>query len=175
MGYVLLDRDGTINADPGYLSDPGAVELLPGAAEGLRRMREMGLGLIVVTNQSAIGRGYFDLDRLEEIHERLREILEAEGVALDAIYFCPHKPDDGCSCRKPGTGMVEKAMEEFGFDPEQCFMIGDKESDIELGRRVGATTFLIRSEEADETETQADYVVDDLAEAAEGIKNIFEF
>jgi histidinol-phosphate phosphatase family protein len=141
--FVLLDRDGVINVERNYLSDPEQMELIPGAAAGLRRLQELGLGLVVVTNQSGIGRGYYDETRLEAIHARLRELLGAAGVALDGIYFCPHTPDDDCDCRKPAVGLAHRAAAEHGFDPHQAFVVGDKKCDIDFGRRLGATTFLV--------------------------------
>ena len=141
--FVLLDRDGTIIPERHYLADPSLVELLPGVAEALRRLQRMGLGLAVLTNQSGIGRGLFDNARLDQIHGRLRTLLAAEDVLLDGIYYCPHLPEDHCSCRKPETGLVEHAARELGFDPTASFMVGDKPCDIDLGRRVGATTFLV--------------------------------
>ncbi|HSV28762.1 MAG TPA: D-glycero-beta-D-manno-heptose 1,7-bisphosphate 7-phosphatase [Candidatus Omnitrophota bacterium] len=166
--FVLIDRDGTINVEKNYLSDPDQLELLPGVAEALRMLQSMGLGIAVITNQSGIARGYFGLDALARVHARLREILKAEGVAVDGIYICPHGPDDDCACRKPLPGMVEQAMAEHGFDPKAAFMIGDKEADVGLGRGVGATTFLVRTGYGRKYEaaTKADHVVDDLLAAA---------
>jgi D-glycero-D-manno-heptose 1,7-bisphosphate phosphatase len=174
--FVVLDRDGTIIVERHYLSDPAQVELLPGAASALRQLRELGLGLVVITNQSAIGRGFFDRERLGLIHARLCELLEAEGVHLDGNYFCPHKPEDNCACRKPRPGLMELAARELGFTRQACFVIGDKDSDIELGRRVGATTFLVRTgygaQVAADITVTPNYVVDDLAEAAQTIRRI---
>lgn len=171
--FVLLDRDGTLIAERHYLSDPRQVELLANAARGLSQMRTMGLGLVVITNQSGIGRGFFDEARLHRIHQRLNELLEAEGIVLDGLYFCPHLPEDNCSCRKPRTGLIELASKELGFDPKDCFMIGDKACDVELGQRVGATTFLVRTgygaREIAHGTISPDYVVDDLWEAAQAI------
>lgn len=168
--YVLLDRDGTINVERHYLSDPEQLELLPNAARGLAAMTQLGLGLIVITNQSGVARGLFDIARLDEIHARLRALLAAEGVALDGIFYCPHLPEDGCGCRKPLTGLVERAAREFSFRPEECFMIGDKPCDLTLGRVIGATTFLVRtgygSQVPADIAAKADYVVDDLLGAA---------
>jgi D-glycero-D-manno-heptose 1,7-bisphosphate phosphatase len=178
--FVLLDRDGTINFERHYLSDPRQLSLLPGAAAGLRSMRELGLGLVVVTNQSGIARGYFDSARLEKIHERLHELLGAAGVELDGIYSCPHGPDDNCPCRKPRPGMANAAAREFGFDPKQTFVIGDKDCDIQLGRSIGATTLLVRTGHGIETVSklsaaspamcQPDHVVADLSAAAAVIR-----
>ncbi|HET9418435.1 MAG TPA: HAD family hydrolase [Chthoniobacterales bacterium] len=174
--FVVLDRDGTVIVKRHYLSDPDQVELLSGAATGLRRLRELDLGLVLVTNQSAIGRGFFDQSRLELVHRRLRELLEAERVRLDGIYFCPHKPDDECVCRKPQPGMVETAAEELDFDPRLCFVIGDNDCDVALGRRVGATTILVRTgygaQVVAEGKAHPDYVVDNLAEAAQLIERL---
>ena len=136
-------------------------------------MREMGLGLVVITNQSGIGRGFFDETQLHLIHQRMNELLEAEGIALDALYYCPHLPEDNCSCRKPRTGLIDLASKELGFDPKDCFVIGDKACDVELGQRVGATTFLVRTgygtREIANDIINPDYVVDDLWNAAQTI------
>jgi D-glycero-D-manno-heptose 1,7-bisphosphate phosphatase len=168
--YVLLDRDGTVIVERNYLSDPGQIELIPGAAEGLRSLSQMGLGLLIVTNQSGIGRGYFDEARLAKIHERMCGMLADRGVALDDIYVCPHTPEDGCACRKPRTGLIVQAAAQHGFEPAEAFVVGDKASDIALGQRVGACTFLVRTgygAQYESTEpTRPDYVVDDLFEAA---------
>ncbi|MBI3252236.1 MAG: HAD family hydrolase [Candidatus Omnitrophica bacterium] len=143
---MLLDRDGTLIVDRHYLADPQGVELLPGVGAGLRQMRELGLGLVVITNQSGVGRGYFTLEQVEQVHQRLGQLLAVEQVQLDGIYSCPHTPADGCSCRKPATGLVEKAASELDFEPQSCFVVGDRLCDVELGRRIGATTFLVRGE-----------------------------
>lgn len=174
--FALLDRDGTVIVEKHYLSDPDAVELLDGAAAGLRRLRELGLGLALVTNQSAIGRGYFDRARLAEIHARLTTLLEAEGVALDGIFFCPHHPDEGCGCRKPAPGLVEQAAGRLGFDPKEAFVIGDMKSDVALGRAVGATSILVRTGYGgrDEAEADADHVAEGLADAAELIAGLLQ-
>ena len=175
-GVVVLDRDGTINVERHYLADPAQVELLAGAAEGLRHLRDLGLELIVVTNQSGVGRGYFTEDTLAAIHARLVECLAAEGVELGGIYVCPHVPADGCRCRKPGPGLLEQAARERGFEPRAAFVIGDKASDIELGRRAGSTTLLVRtgygSEVAGAGDVIADHVVEDLREAARVIEGL---
>ena len=168
--FVVLDRDGTINVEGDYISSPDQVELLPRTAAGLRAIRDMGLGLIVITNQSAIGRGYFDRARLEEIHARLRELLAREAVELDGIYACPHTAEDGCTCRKPQPGLLQRAAAELGFRPQECFVVGDKPSDVELGKSVGAATILVRTGYGAGNEAARlctpDFVADDLLEAA---------
>lgn len=154
-----------------YLADPDAVELLPGAAAGLRTMQRLGLGLVLITNQSGIGRGYFSEERLGQVHERLRRLLADEGIVLDGIYYCPHAPADDCPCRKPRPGLLLRAATEVEFRPADSFVIGDKRCDLELGRAVGATTLLVRTGYGAEVESAgpaaaADWIVDDLSAAA---------
>jgi D-glycero-D-manno-heptose 1,7-bisphosphate phosphatase len=174
--FVLLDRDGTINVEKAYLSSVEGLELVPNAVAGLRAMRDLGLGLVVLTNQSGIGRGYFGAEAVERIHGALAGLLSAGGVSLDGIYICPHGPEDGCPCRKPAPGLAEQAALELGFRLADSFVIGDKAADIELGRRVAATTILVRTGYGREVEAnrvaQPDYVADDLAAAARVIARI---
>ena len=176
--FVLLDRDGTIVVERHYLSDPAGVELLPGAARGLRRMRELGLGLVVITNQSAIGRGYFNEARLDQIHARLCKLLREEQVSLDGIYYCPHRPEDRCECRKPESALPSRAARELDFNPAESLVIGDKECDIELGKRLGATTFLVLTgygrETAAHQRVRPDFVVAGLEEAASEIEYLLQ-
>ena len=168
--FVLLDRDGTVIVDKNYLADHRQVELMPLAAEGLRRMRQMGLGLLVVSNQSGVGRGYFGLAELERVHARMSELLKAQGIELDGIYFCPHAPEEACACRKPQTGLAERAAAELGFDPASCFVIGDQDADMGLGRALKAKTILVRTGNGTQAEADGaaapDYVANDLLEAA---------
>jgi D-glycero-D-manno-heptose 1,7-bisphosphate phosphatase len=174
--FVVLDRDGTIIVERHYLSDPRQIEILPGAVRGLRQLLAMGLGLVIVTNQSAVGRGFFDEAHLDLIHRRLCELLKAEGIQIEGFYFCPHLPDDDCSCRKPKPGLVERAAKELDFDLQASFVIGDKPADIELGRRVKATTFLVRTgygaEFVGDPTVNPDYVADDLSAAAQMIQRL---
>lgn len=167
--YVLLDRDGTLIVERNYLSRVEEVELLPASAQGLRSMNDAGLGLAVLTNQSGLARGYFDWDALNAIHARMAQFLANEGVSLSGIFVCPHAPGDGCDCRKPLPGLARRAAAELHFDPADSFVIGDKPCDIELGRCLGATTFLVRTGYGASWEREglrANYVVDDLLAAA---------
>lgn len=170
--FALIDRDGTINVEKHYLSDPDQLELYPGVGEALARLQKAGWGICVLTNQSGIARGYFNYFTLEAIHNRLGQLLGEFGVRVDGIYVCPHGPDDDCLCRKPLPGMVRQAEEHFGFDPAQAVMIGDKEVDVEMGQAVGAKTFLVRTghgQKAADKGSKADHVVADLAEAVDVI------
>jgi D-glycero-D-manno-heptose 1,7-bisphosphate phosphatase len=173
---VLLDRDGTINVEKHYLSAPDLLELLPGAAEGIRLMRQLGLAAVVVTNQSAIGRGYFSLHTLARIHQRLQDMLAHQQAELDRIYVCPHRPEQGCHCRKPEPGLAWRAAHELRGDLSASFVVGDKTCDIELGKRIGATTILVRSGYGDQValsgSIQADYMVANLLEAVPLIKRL---
>jgi D-glycero-D-manno-heptose 1,7-bisphosphate phosphatase len=174
--FVVLDRDGTVIAERNYLSSPDQVELLPGAAAGLRRLQERGFGLVIVTNQSGIGRGYYDEAALTCIHNRLQTLLSAHGVQLDGIYHCPHVPEDDCACRKPRTGLLEKAAADLDFVPSEAIVIGDKPCDIDLGRAVGAATILVRTgygaRYAMDTGLKPGMIADDLSAAAELIENL---
>jgi histidinol-phosphate phosphatase family protein len=138
-----LDRDGTIVVERHYLSDPKLVELIPGAASGLRRLGELGWGRIVVTNQSGIGRGYFSAEQALAVNRRMEELLALDGASIEAIYLCPHTPEDRCRCRKPEPGLAIRAAGDWAFDPKRCVVIGDKPCDIELGLGIGATSVLV--------------------------------
>lgn len=135
--FALLDRDGTIIIDKNYLSDPEQIEFARGAIEGLQMLRDAGFTLILVTNQSGIGRDYFDEACLEQIHDRLQTLLAQHELKLAAIYYCPHGPDDGCECRKPKTGMARRAMADFGFAADQAIVIGDSLADVQMAEAAG--------------------------------------
>lgn len=173
--FVLLDRDGTINEEVDHVLDPDQLRLIPGAAGALRDLRELGLGLVVVTNQSPIARGWLAPEELDRIHARLSELLAAEGARVEGYYVCPHGPDDACGCRKPATGLALRAATDHGFEPSSAFVVGDHRGDVEMGRRIGARTFLVRTghgiEELSGAEPFADHVVADLSEAAEIIRD----
>jgi len=143
---VILDRDGTMVIDRGYLADPDGLEFLPTAPEALRWLYDRGYRLVVVTNQSGVGRGLFPIDRVEAMNVRLHEMVERAGARLSKIYFCPHAPEANCDCRKPKLGLMEQAAAELNFDPRKSVVVGDKESDIEFGNRAGARTILLAAE-----------------------------
>ncbi len=176
--FIILDRDGTIIEECVYLSDPEQVKLLPGVGRALRELKQMGFGLVVITNQSGVGRGFFDEKQLEHIHKRLEQFLEREGVRLDGVYVCPHKPDDDCACRKPRLGLLQQAASELDFGLEDSIVIGDKPCDMDMGHLAGATTFLVRTgygaQFAAEENLKVDYVVDNLAAAAQVIRRLVE-
>ena len=140
---VFLDRDGTLNPDPGYIGTPAAFELLPGVGPALATLMGHGARLVVVTNQSGIARGKFTLGDLAMIHAKMRGLLDAAGACLDGVYFCPHHPDEGCRCRKPGTGMVERAAADLPLDLSRAYVIGDQAGDIEMAKRFGGRSVLV--------------------------------
>jgi D-glycero-D-manno-heptose 1,7-bisphosphate phosphatase len=162
--FALLDRDGTINVERDHLDDPDEVKLIPGAAAAIARLRdELGLGIVVVTNQAQIGRGSLTPERLQAINDRLVGLLAAEGATLDAVLHCPHAPEDGCDCRKPRPAMALRAAERFAFDPVRSFVVGDHAGDMGLGRAVGATTILVLTGHGDEERPKADGMADHVA------------
>lgn len=134
---VFLDRDGTIARDVPYCSRPEDFELLPGAAEGIKLLNEHGFKVVVVTNQSGIARGYFTERMLAEIHDKMITQLAEHGAHVDAIYYCPHHPDDNCDCRKPKPKMLFQAALDLDIDLSQSYVIGDSDMDVELARRAG--------------------------------------
>jgi D-glycero-D-manno-heptose 1,7-bisphosphate phosphatase len=146
---IFLDRDGTITVDTGYPSDPDEVELLPGAANALRTLRNRGWALVLVSNQSGVGRGLIAPDQARAVHERLVLELGACGVELDGAYYCPHVPEDACECRKPRPGLLQRAAAELGLDLADSMMVGDRQSDVEAGREAGCATVLLGSGEGD--------------------------
>jgi histidinol-phosphate phosphatase family protein len=154
-----------------YLSHPDQVELLPGVIQGLSQIRALGLRLVVVTNQSGIGRGYFSPEVLEAVHDRLHSLLAKGGVELDGIYHCPHSPEEGCACRKPETQMLERAGKDLGFKPKDTVVVGDKPCDILLGKNVGAVTALVRSgygaRRSTMSQCEPDLIIDSIADLAQ--------
>lgn len=174
--FILLDRDGTIIYDKHYLHDPDGVELLPGAIEGLQRMLELGYKLAVLTNQSGVGRGYYDTASVHACNGRMAELLEPHGIRFEGVYHCPHTPEAQCDCRKPAIGLMTQAAEELGFDPRDAIMIGDKEADMGVGKNSGAMTILVRTGKGAKHEERcqdiADHVTDDLRGAAEFISTL---
>ena len=142
-GLVLLDRDGTLIRNVPFLHDPAKVELLPGVIEGLLKLQEAGLRLAIVTNQQGIGLGYYTVQDFIAVNQRLLRELGARGIRISKIYFCPHSLAEQCSCRKPATGMIVRAMREFGVAPEQTFLIGDSDEDMQAGSDAGARTIRV--------------------------------
>ena len=135
--FVFLDRDGTLVRDRGYVHRLEDYELLPGVVSGLRKLARAGFRLAVVTNQSGIGRGYFSASDFARFQTQLIADLARQGVRVECTYHCPHRPDEGCACRKPAPALLERAQRELGADLGASWVIGDSESDVELAKRAG--------------------------------------
>jgi histidinol-phosphate phosphatase family protein len=135
--FVFLDRDGTLVRDTGYPHRESDYELLPGVPAALRRLRDAGFKLAIVTNQSGIGRGMFAEADFERFQARLLADLAAERVAIERTYHCPHRPDEGCACRKPAPGLLWRARDELGADLAASWVVGDGANDVELAARAG--------------------------------------
>ena len=146
---AFLDRDGTLIEERNYLSDPDQAVLLPGAAEGLKALMDQGFRLVVVSNQSGVGRGYFTEAQAHAVNTRVDEMLKAQGVDVAAWYICPHAPEQPCNCRKPFPGMVDQASADFAVDLASSIMIGDKDIDMKLATARGMRGFLVTSGHAD--------------------------
>ena len=147
---VFIDRDGTINEQRGYVNHLSRFRLLPGAGKAISLLNKSNRIVVVTSNQSGIARGYFPLELVEEIHEVMRGELGKAGAHVDEIYYCPHHPDGivpeyskECRCRKPKTGLIEKARSEFDIDMERSYVIGDRWNDIEFASNAGLFGILV--------------------------------
>lgn len=167
---LVVDRDGTLIVERHYLADPNGVELLPGVVAGLRSFQANGYQIAIVSNQSGVGRGYFGIEAMQAVNDELRRQLALHGVAIDRVFCCPHHPSDRCLCRKPQPQLLDTALAAAGAEPADCLVVGDKHCDVELGRRRGARTALVRTGYGRDTELERscepDFVVDDLEQLA---------
>lgn len=143
---IFLDRDDTINVDFGYVYKTTELKFLPGAIKALQIFQELGYLLIIVTNQSGIGRGYYTLEDAELFNRAMSQELKKHAVVISDFFTCPHAPEEKCECRKPSPYMVMKAIKQYDIASAESYMFGDKKSDIECGERNGVTSFLITSE-----------------------------
>ena len=177
-GAVFTDRDGTLVVERGYLSDPDDLELLPGVPAALQSLRAAGLAVVVISNQSGVERGLFPLARVYEAMARLRHVLRGHGAEIDAVYFCPHRPETGCACRKPGIALLLRAAEDLGLSVARSVFVGDKLIDVRTGHNAGALGVLVRTGYGSDEERQLmansgpdapDHVCDGFPAAAEWI------
>jgi D-glycero-D-manno-heptose 1,7-bisphosphate phosphatase len=183
---IFLDRDGTINEELEFISDPENVVLIPGSVDAIREANRLGLKVFVITNQSGIARGLIKEEDLVRVHNKLVKLLNAENAHLDAIYFCPHHPDYGeppyrtlCDCRKPNTGMLKQAEAEFNIDLKKSFIIGDKIIDIQMAHAVGAKSILVLTgygknqiEIIKSQNIYVDYIAENLHDAMQFLKKL---
>jgi D-glycero-D-manno-heptose 1,7-bisphosphate phosphatase len=181
---VFVDRDGTLIEEVGYLDRVQRVELYPWTIDAVRALNRTGLRVVLVSNQSGVARGFFTEAVVDEVHRHMAALLAAGGARIDAYYYCPHHPDGkvagyalACECRKPNPGLVDRAVREFGIDPAQSFVVGDRWLDVALARRVGARGVLVRTgygateESKPPAGLEADAVADNLVGAAGWILN----
>lgn len=171
---ILLDRDGTILKDQHYLSHPKQIEIYKGVIPTLRKLKSQGWKIIIGTNQSGVGRGYFTVEALHVVHDRLESLFKRGRLHIDEIYFCPHRPEADCHCRKPRPGMLDAARRKFNLDLSRCVVVGDKEGDILWGKRGGTKTILVLTGKGRKTlrtmKTKPDHVARSLVTAAQWIE-----
>jgi D-glycero-D-manno-heptose 1,7-bisphosphate phosphatase len=174
--HVILDRDGVLNYEApegGYVREPAQFRWLPGALEGLALLRGAGLRLSVVTNQAGVGRGLMTLQQLAAVHERMQAEAAAHGAGLDAVLYCPHAPEEQCTCRKPAPGLIQAAMERSGIAASDSIVVGDDRRDLEAAERAGVRAALVRTGKGRRTEAllgnAAVPAYDDLVELARAI------
>ena len=174
MKVVFVDRDGVINEDRAdYVKDWSEFRPIPGSLAALKRLTDHGYAVIVITNQSVINRHMVTRSELETIHHNMAAMVKAHGGAITAIYYCPHRPEDGCTCRKPEAGLIRRAQADFGLTLSETYMIGDSLKDLECARNAGCGTRILvrtghgrKSEQlCRETGIKTDHVADDLAAA----------
>ena len=168
---VFLDRDGTIARDVHYCRRVEDFEILPTVPRAIRLLNEYGFEVVVITNQSGVARGYFTEETLLRIHQHMRQGLEEYGARVDAVYYCPHHPDDGCDCGKPRPGLLRRAAEELEIDLSQSFMVGDADRDIEAGKAAGCRTALIAAgpDKGRGITNPPDYIANSMLQAARWI------
>ena len=154
---IFLDRDGTINVEVDYLHEKEKLVFINGVPQALAQLKRMGYKLVVVSNQSGIGRGYYSAAEVERLHEYMNMLLEEQDAAIDAFYYCPHVESDHCHCRKPQTGMIEQAVKDMNIDLKQSYMIGDKETDVLTAIHAGCQYGLVLSGHALSKEVQEKY------------------
>lgn len=172
---IFLDRDGTINEfGEGYITDPMNIKLIPGTGEAIRIFNSFADYVIVVTNQSIIGKGLANHQQVRALHTRIDEYMIIHNAHIDHYLYCFHHEDEGCTCRKPNTKMLRQAKLLYDFDPKKCWMIGDNKSDIEFGQNSKMKTALVETGIGFENKKlcKPDYVFKDLLEAAKQIKEM---
>jgi D-glycero-D-manno-heptose 1,7-bisphosphate phosphatase len=142
--FVILDRDGVINYDSeNYIKSPAEWKAIPGSLEAIAALKKSGTKVVIASNQSGLGRGYFSLKTLHEIHQKLQLELHALNTSLDGIYFCSHHPDQNCECRKPKPGLLQQISRDFSIDLQQAIVIGDSYRDIQAAKAVHAKPYLV--------------------------------
>jgi D-glycero-D-manno-heptose 1,7-bisphosphate phosphatase len=169
---VFLDRDGTIIDDIGYLADPAGISFYPGVPEALKRLQDRGYLLVVITNQSGIGRGFFDEETALAVNLTMLKNLREKGVVPAAIYYCPHHSEDNCRCRKPDLLMVERALGDLGIDSSRSWMVGDIDKDVQTAINAGFRPILVETGKVEKGDVPLDVKrCETVVEAVEFILN----
>jgi len=179
---VFLDRDGTINEEMGYINHIDRFMLLPGVAAAIQRINESGFKAVVVTNQSGAARGYFPMELIDQVHQKMIDLLKEQGAFLDGVYTCTHGPAEegrsrSCNCRKPGIALMKQAAEELKLDLQRSYVVGDRFKDIEMARKAGSKAILVLTGYGKgefeflgpRSQVQPDFVVENLLEAVDWI------
>ena len=164
---VFLDRDDTIVKNVPYCSRPEDLHVFDFSGKAIKKLNDAGFLTFIVTNQSGINRGFLDRDDLEKIHEKLNSSLKKAGAHIDEIFFCPHRPDESCACRKPEIGMFIEASKKYEIFKDESFMIGDSESDVLAGKNFGLKTILIKKETSYSEILNPDFEAKDLLDAVD--------
>jgi D-glycero-D-manno-heptose 1,7-bisphosphate phosphatase len=170
---ILLDRDGTLITEQDYLKDPRKVRFLPGSIAGLKRLARAGYPMVVISNQSGIGRGLMTRQDVERVNRRFLQLLKNQGVRL-GVYYCPHHPKINCACRKPKLKLVKQAAHDLGLSWKNCISVGDKKCDVAMGRRTGGKGVLVltgigRQERKREPRVKPDFIAKNFNTAARWI------
>lgn len=171
---IVLDRDGVINEDsPDYIRSPDAWHALPKALAAIAKLKDHGYKVAIATNQSGVGRGYYSLETLDLIHKKMLDQVQKAGGTIDAIFVCPHSPEDNCDCRKPKSGMLLQAANQFNIAPEEIIMVGDATRDILAAKNCGAQAIFIKSNNKEkdflEVKKSETPIYDDLAAVVDAI------
>ena len=180
VNLIFLDRDGVINKDPGgwtkysYVTRWEEFHFLPGSKEALKKLKTAGYEIILISNQAGINKGHYTMDDLKDINSKMLAQIRQAGGNIRSMYYCPHRKDENCACRKPGTGLFEKAAKEIDVDFNAAFFVGDGSTDIEAGKKKGLNTILLlsgksRLEDVKDWKYKPDYIKKDLLEAVEWI------
>jgi len=173
---VFLDRDGVINEDYGYVYKIEDFHIYPYVIPALKKLQKAGFKLIIVTNQSGIGVGYYTEEDFKKITDYMLNTFEKEGINIDSVYYCPHHPEGvipeytmKCDCRKPNSGMIKQGIKEFNIDPASSFLIGDKENDIKAAHKEGITAALVKTGQGTKyvKNTEADYIGENILDVVE--------
>jgi len=165
---VFIDRDGVINIDYGYVHKIEKFEFIPRVLDALKKLTKTDFKIIIITDQSGIGRGYYTYNDYQKIMEYMVKELEKNDARVDGIYRCPHSPEENCGCRKPSTRMLEKTKKDFDIDFKKSYFVGDKTKDIKCGENAGCKTILVKTGKAGtdgEYDAKPDFVVGDLYRA----------